>query len=49
MKDKSEKFEKSKEFKSYYENLTKTKVQELRTDNGLEYLSNKFKNYSKRK
>ena len=47
MKDKSEQFEKFKEFKSFYENLTKTKVQVLRTDNGLEYLSNEFKKFLK--
>ena len=36
-----------KQCKSFYENLIKTKVQELRTDNGREYLSNEFKNFLK--
>ena len=47
MKDKSEQSENFKEFKSYYENSTKTKIQELRTDIGREYLSNEFKNLLK--
>ena len=47
LKFKSEQFEKFKEFKAHYENLTNTKIKELRTDNGKEYMSNAFKQYLK--
>ncbi|CAF0996316.1 unnamed protein product [Brachionus calyciflorus] len=47
LKQKSEQFDKFKEFKNYYELLTDRKIKELRTDNGREYLSNEFKKYIK--
>jgi transposase InsO family protein len=45
LKNKSERFESFKEFKSYL--LTNTKIKEFRTNNGTEYLSNEFQNYLK--
>ena len=47
LKSKAEQFEKFKEFKNYYEGLTETKIKELRTDNGTEYLPIVFQQYLK--
>ena len=47
LKNKSEQFEKFKEFKSKYELISDMKIKEFRTDNGREYLSNEFQKYLK--
>ena len=47
LKQKSEQFEKFREFKNTYELLRSKKINELRTDNGNEYLSTEFQNYLK--
>ena len=47
LKNKSEQFEKFKEFKNYYELPTGNKIKEFSTDNGREYLSNGFQKYLK--
>jgi hypothetical protein len=45
MRTKDEQFDKFKEFKSQYEKQRNVKIQGLHhTDNGSEYLSNKFQN-----
>ena len=47
LKNKSEQFETFKEFKNPYESMTGKRINELRSDNGREYLSNEFQNYLK--
>ena len=48
LRNKNEQFEKFKEFKNQYEISTNRKIQEPRTDNGKEYMSNDLKKYLKK-
>jgi hypothetical protein len=48
LKEKNEVFGKFKEFKALVENLTKRKIKTLRSDNGGEFTSEEFKEYSKK-
>ena len=45
LKDKSEAFEKFKDYKVKVENFTRLKIKTLRNDRGGEYLSNEFKKF----
>ena len=45
--NKSETFEKFKEWKNLLENLTNKRMKTLRTDNGLEFCNEKFSEYCK--
>jgi 5'-3' exoribonuclease 2 len=49
LKDKSEAFSAFKEWKTMVENQTEKKIKKLRTDNGMEFCSHKFKPYCKSK
>ena len=47
LKEKSEVFEKFKEFKALIENLSDKKIKTLRSDNGGEYTSKEFEAFAK--
>jgi transposase InsO family protein len=48
LRNKSEVFDKFKEFKALVENQTEKKIKVLRTDNGGEFCGNKFKEFCKK-